>query len=55
MSLSVVLAGGGTTGHVGPLLALADCLRRDDPETEITVLGTAEGLEATRSRRPATH
>ncbi len=47
MSPSVVLAGGGTTGHVGPLLALADCLRRDDPETEITVLGTAEGLEAT--------
>ena len=30
-SLSVVLAGGGTTGHVAPLLALADCLRRRDP------------------------
>jgi len=46
MSLSVVLAGGGTTGHVGPLLSLADCLRRRDPATAITVLGTAEGLEA---------
>jgi UDP-N-acetylglucosamine--N-acetylmuramyl-(pentapeptide) pyrophosphoryl-undecaprenol N-acetylglucosamine transferase len=46
MSLSVLLAGGGTTGHVAPLLALADCLRRRDPDVAITVLGTAEGLES---------
>ncbi len=46
MSLSVLLAGGGTAGHVAPLLALADCLRRRDPGVRITVLGTAEGLEA---------
>ena len=46
MSLSVLLAGGGTTGHVAPLLALADCLRRQDGDTRITVLGTAEGLES---------
>lgn len=46
MSLSVLLAGGGTTGHVAPLLALADCLRRRDGDTRITVLGTAEGLES---------
>lgn len=45
-SLSVVLAGGGTTGHVAPLLALAECLRRRDPATVVTALGTAEGLEA---------
>jgi len=45
-ALSVVLAGGGSAGHVNPLLALADCLRRHDPQTVITVLGTAEGLEA---------
>jgi UDP-N-acetylglucosamine--N-acetylmuramyl-(pentapeptide) pyrophosphoryl-undecaprenol N-acetylglucosamine transferase len=46
VSLSVVLAGGGSTGHVAPLLALADCLRRRDPGTRVTALGTAEGLEA---------
>jgi UDP-N-acetylglucosamine--N-acetylmuramyl-(pentapeptide) pyrophosphoryl-undecaprenol N-acetylglucosamine transferase len=46
MSLSVLLAGGGTAGHVGPLLSLADCLRRRDPGTTITALGTAEGLES---------
>jgi UDP-N-acetylglucosamine--N-acetylmuramyl-(pentapeptide) pyrophosphoryl-undecaprenol N-acetylglucosamine transferase len=43
---SVLLAGGGTTGHVAPLLALADALRRRDPSTAVTVLGTAEGLES---------
>lgn len=46
MTLSVLLAGGGSAGHVSPLLALADCLRRRDPATRITALGTAEGLEA---------
>lgn len=44
--LSVLLAGGGSAGHVSPLLALADCLRRRDPATGVLALGTAEGLEA---------
>jgi UDP-N-acetylglucosamine--N-acetylmuramyl-(pentapeptide) pyrophosphoryl-undecaprenol N-acetylglucosamine transferase len=43
--LRVVLAGGGTAGHVEPALALADALRRNDPRTQITLLGTARGLE----------
>ncbi|MFQ6170486.1 undecaprenyldiphospho-muramoylpentapeptide beta-N-acetylglucosaminyltransferase [Oryzobacter sp. R7] len=43
---SVLLAGGGTAGHVSPLLALADCLRRRDPSVTVTALGTARGLEA---------
>jgi UDP-N-acetylglucosamine--N-acetylmuramyl-(pentapeptide) pyrophosphoryl-undecaprenol N-acetylglucosamine transferase len=43
---SVLLAGGGTAGHVSPLLALADCLRRRDPGVLVTALGTAAGLEA---------
>ena len=41
-----LLAGGGTAGHVNPLLATADELRRRDPGAEVIVLGTAEGLEA---------
>lgn len=44
--LSVVLAGGGSAGHVNPLLATADALRRRDPATVVTVLGTSSGLEA---------
>lgn len=43
---SVLLAGGGTAGHVAPLLATADALRRRFPEARLTVLGTAQGLEA---------
>src|SRR5512142_1093886 len=42
---SVVLAGGGTGGHIYPLLAFADCLRRHDPYVRITCLGTPKGLE----------
>lgn len=42
---SVVLAGGGTGGHIYPLLAFADCLRRHDPGVRITCLGTPRGLE----------
>src|SRR6478672_8705175 len=44
---SVLLAGGGTAGHVSPLLALADCLRRRNPDLEVTALGTDTGLEST--------
>jgi UDP-N-acetylglucosamine--N-acetylmuramyl-(pentapeptide) pyrophosphoryl-undecaprenol N-acetylglucosamine transferase len=41
-----LLAGGGTAGHVNPLLALADAIREAEPDSEIVVLGTPEGLEA---------
>ncbi len=43
---SVLLAGGGTAGHISPLLALADCLRRRDPDLAVTALGTEVGLES---------
>ena len=43
--MSIVLAGGGTAGHVEPALALADALRRANPRIPITCLGTERGLE----------
>ena len=43
---SVVLAGGGTGGHIYPLLAFADCLRRHDPDVRITCIGSPRGLES---------
>jgi UDP-N-acetylglucosamine--N-acetylmuramyl-(pentapeptide) pyrophosphoryl-undecaprenol N-acetylglucosamine transferase len=42
---SVVLAGGGSGGHIYPLLAFADCLRRHDRDIRITCVGSARGLE----------
>ncbi len=44
-TLSVVLAGGGTAGHIEPALAVADALSALHPGVRITALGTARGLE----------
>ncbi|KHL19138.1 UDP-N-acetylglucosamine--N-acetylmuramyl-(pentapeptide) pyrophosphoryl-undecaprenol N-acetylglucosamine transferase [Mumia flava] len=43
----VLLAGGGTAGHVSPLLATAAALRRAEGDVEVTALGTPKGLEVT--------
>jgi UDP-N-acetylglucosamine--N-acetylmuramyl-(pentapeptide) pyrophosphoryl-undecaprenol N-acetylglucosamine transferase len=43
--MTVVLAGGGTGGHIEPALALADALRRAQPDIPIVCLGTERGLE----------
>src|SRR5580658_518550 len=45
MVRSVVIAGGGTGGHIEPAMALADELRRADPDIRIVCLGTQRGLE----------
>lgn len=41
----VILAGGGTAGHVNPLIASGHCLRAQG--VEVKVLGTRTGLETT--------
>ncbi len=43
--ISVVLAGGGTAGHVEPAMAVADALSALEPDVRITALGTHRGLE----------
>jgi len=42
-----LLAGGGTAGHVNPLLSLADAIMADDANNQVWALGTREGLEST--------
>ena len=41
--MNVVIAGGGTAGHVNPALALADAL---GTEARVTFVGTARGVES---------
>lgn len=43
--LSVVVAGGGSAGHVEPALALGDAVRRLRPDALVTALGTERGLD----------
>ncbi|MFM8395192.1 MAG: glycosyltransferase, partial [Acidobacteriota bacterium] len=43
--LKVIIAGGGTGGHVYPGIAIAHELRRRDARTQVTFFGTARGLE----------
>lgn len=41
----LVLAGGGTAGHVNPLLSVAAAIRERCPQAAVSVIGTAVGLE----------
>ncbi|NIQ08562.1 MAG: undecaprenyldiphospho-muramoylpentapeptide beta-N-acetylglucosaminyltransferase, partial [Gammaproteobacteria bacterium] len=36
----ILLAAGGTGGHVYPAIAIADALKDENPETEILFVGT---------------
>ena len=44
--MRVLIAGGGTGGHLYPGIALAREVKRRDPEATVTFVGTATGVEA---------
>ncbi|MDQ0679137.1 UDP-N-acetylglucosamine--N-acetylmuramyl-(pentapeptide) pyrophosphoryl-undecaprenol N-acetylglucosamine transferase [Arthrobacter pascens] len=44
-NLSIVLAGGGTAGHISPLLAIAAAVRAAAPEARLLAVGTPSGME----------
>lgn len=43
--MKVVIAGGGTGGHVFPAISIAEEILNRDPENEVLFLGTKSGLE----------
>ncbi|MEZ4227755.1 MAG: undecaprenyldiphospho-muramoylpentapeptide beta-N-acetylglucosaminyltransferase [Polyangiaceae bacterium] len=46
MSDTILLAGGGTGGHVFPMIAVADALALERPGLRLVFLGTARGMES---------
>ena len=56
--MRVLIAAGGTAGHINPALAIAGALRAADPRTEIHFAGRQEGMEyrlVTRAGYPFHH
>lgn len=43
--MKVLIAGGGTGGHINPGLAIAKYIKQKDAEADITFIGTKKGLE----------
>lgn len=43
--MRVIMTGGGTGGHVNPAIAIANTIKRNDPEAEILFVGTERGIE----------
>lgn len=43
--MKVVFTGGGTGGHVNPAIAIADTVKRAEPGSEISFVGTSRGIE----------
>ena len=44
--MRILIAGGGTGGHLYPGIALARELQRRDPSTQVSFVGAAQGIEA---------
>ena len=45
MALCVLIAAGGTAGHINPALAIAGALKQARPDADIHFAGRREGME----------
>lgn len=43
--MKVIMTGGGTGGHIYPAIAIADKIKRKNPQAEILFVGTEKGME----------
>ncbi len=46
--MRILLAGGGTAGHINPALAIADYAVKNDKNTKVLFVGTKRGMESSR-------
>ncbi len=44
--MKIIITGGGTGGHIYPAIAIADRIKKENPEAEILFVGTEKGLES---------
>ena len=44
--MTLIIAGGGTGGHIYPGLAIADAFQKINPQSDISFVGTTAGLES---------
>ena len=45
--MKVIMTGGGTGGHIYPAIAIAEKIKKENPDAEILFVGTERGLEKT--------
>lgn len=44
--MRVILSGGGTAGHINPAIAIAQKIKKEEPDAAILFVGTPNGMEA---------
>ncbi|MBQ7953844.1 MAG: undecaprenyldiphospho-muramoylpentapeptide beta-N-acetylglucosaminyltransferase [Clostridia bacterium] len=44
--MRVLLAGGGTAGHINPAISIADTIKAKEPDSEFLFVGTKNGMES---------
>jgi UDP-N-acetylglucosamine--N-acetylmuramyl-(pentapeptide) pyrophosphoryl-undecaprenol N-acetylglucosamine transferase len=45
MAKRIIISGGGTGGHIFPAIAIANALKKLDPDTEILFVGASGRME----------
>lgn len=45
--MRVLLAGGGTAGHINPAISIADTIKKNEPDSKFLFVGTKNGMEST--------
>lgn len=49
--MRVILSGGGTAGHINPAIAIANYIKKCEPDSEILFVGTPGGMECSLVER----